>query len=210
MGGKKCIQNLTRKILKWRNILRDLGVDGKIVSKRIFKKQNVMTWTGLKWLKIAYGSVLNHVYGNEASDSIILGNFLRNWSIIDQAWSSRTMVRYAVTTQKTTIDIFTALRTWNIKYLFTSLQREISGSHGGEYEYGCLLGCCIVQSGLFSSSWWWRQQAPLKRRWTSTRLHGATIQKTAIFKLTWIYRSNYITKVHGLCWIGSMWKTNSF
>jgi hypothetical protein len=21
---------------------------------------------------------------------------------------------------------------------------EISGSHGGEYEYDCLLGCCVV------------------------------------------------------------------
>jgi hypothetical protein len=27
-----------------------------------------------------------------------------------------------------------------------------------------------------SSPWWWRQQAPLKRRQTSTRLHGATTQ----------------------------------
>jgi hypothetical protein len=24
---------------------------------------------------------------------------------------------------------------------------EISGSHGGEYEEGCLLGCCAVYSG---------------------------------------------------------------
>jgi hypothetical protein len=24
---------------------------------------------------------------------------------------------------------------------------EISGSHGGEYEYDCLLGCCAVYSG---------------------------------------------------------------
>jgi hypothetical protein len=29
--------------------------------------------------------------------------------------------------------------------------RQISGSHGGEYEDGCLLGCCA------SSPWWWRQ-----------------------------------------------------
>jgi hypothetical protein len=27
--------------------------------------------------------------------------------------------------------------------------------------------------------WWWRQQAPLKGRWTCTRLHGTTSQKTA-------------------------------
>jgi hypothetical protein len=29
--------------------------------------------------------------------------------------------------------------------------------------------------------WWWRQQGPLKRWQTSTTLHGATTQKTAIF-----------------------------
>jgi hypothetical protein len=37
-----------------------------------------------------------------------------------------------------------------------------------------------------SSPWWWRQQGPLKRWFTSTRLHGATIQKTAIFTLQYI------------------------
>jgi hypothetical protein len=33
----------------------------------------------------------------------------------------------------------------------------------------------------YSSPWWWRQQGPLKRWYNSTRLHGATTQKTAIF-----------------------------
>jgi hypothetical protein len=32
------------------------------------------------------------------------------------------------------------------------------------------------------SPWWWRQQWPLKRWWTSTRLHGTTTQNTAIFR----------------------------
>jgi hypothetical protein len=41
------------------------------------------------------------------------------------------------------------------------------GSHGGKYEDSCLLPPC-------------RQQTLLKRRYTSTRLHGATAQKTAI------------------------------
>jgi hypothetical protein len=36
-----------------------------------------------------------------------------------------------------------------------------------------LLGCSALQS-----RWWWRQYAPLKRRSTSTWLHGATHQKT--------------------------------
>jgi hypothetical protein len=45
--------------------------------------------------------------------------------------------------------------------------------------------CCLVQfyrrfrSACCSSPWW--QQTPLKRRQTSTRLHGATTHKTAIF-----------------------------
>jgi hypothetical protein len=26
----------------------------------------------------------------------------------------------------------------------TNIFGEISGSHGGEYEYNCLLGCCAV------------------------------------------------------------------
>jgi hypothetical protein len=34
-----------------------------------------------------------------------------------------------------------------------------------------------------SLPWWWRQYAPLKRRSTSTRLHGAIFQKTIIFML---------------------------
>jgi hypothetical protein len=59
---------------------------------------------------------------------------------------------------------------------FLSLQPipcDIWGSHGGDYEDGCLLGCR-------RSPWWWRLQVPLKRRKTST---GATTQKTAIFNL---------------------------
>jgi hypothetical protein len=31
------------------------------------------------------------------------------------------------------------------------------------------------------SPWWWRHKVQLKHRWTSTILHGATTQKTAIF-----------------------------
>jgi hypothetical protein len=37
--------------------------------------------------------------------------------------------------------------------------------------------CCLHYHSL---PWWWRQQVLLKRRWTSTGLHGATTQKTAI------------------------------
>jgi hypothetical protein len=34
-----------------------------------------------------------------------------------------------------------------------------------------------------SSPWWWRQQALVERQLMSTRLHGATTQRTATFKL---------------------------
>jgi hypothetical protein len=51
-------------------------------------------------------------------------------------------------------------------------------------EDGCLLG---------DSPWWWRQQGPLKRWYNSTRLHGATTQKTAIFILIAVKTSNPIS-----------------
>jgi hypothetical protein len=30
------------------------------------------------------------------------------------------------------------------KVIFGTMVNEISGSHGGEYEDGCLVGCCAV------------------------------------------------------------------
>jgi hypothetical protein len=43
--------------------------------------------------------------------------------------------------------------------------------------------------------WWWSQQAPLKRRLTSTRLHGATSQKTVILILAAVRTWN-LTKLY--------------
>jgi hypothetical protein len=69
-------------------------------------------------------------------------------------------------------------------------------------EDGCLLGCSAGESrrslptfqrSLLSPSsgrWWWRQRGPLKRWLPSTRLHGASNQKTAIFVLTAMRTSN--------------------
>jgi hypothetical protein len=45
---------------------------------------------------------------------------------------------------------------------------EISGSHGNDYEDDCLFAFMI------------EEQIPRKHRRTSTRLHGATSQKTAV------------------------------
>jgi hypothetical protein len=33
-----------------------------------------------------------------------------------------------------------------------SLSGEISGSHGGEYEHDCLVGCCTLMMEAVSSS----------------------------------------------------------
>jgi hypothetical protein len=61
---------------------------------------------------------------------------------------------------------------------------EISGSDGGEYEDGCLLGCCAVYSDESSPTFLPNDggSKPLKRRQACTRLHDATTQKTTIFK----------------------------
>jgi hypothetical protein len=62
----------------------------------------------------------------------------------------------------------------------TTFQREISGSHGPEYEDDCLLGYCTVYS-LSAIPDDGGSKAPLKRRSLSTRLNCATSHKTAIF-----------------------------
>jgi len=35
--------------------LEDPGVDGRIILRRIFRKWNVVIWTGLIWLRIGTG-----------------------------------------------------------------------------------------------------------------------------------------------------------
>jgi hypothetical protein len=41
---------------------------------------------------------------------------------------------------------------WVILCSFTYPESEISGSHGGEYEDGCLLGCCTLMMEAASTS----------------------------------------------------------
>jgi hypothetical protein len=48
-----------------------------------------------------------------------------------------------------------------------------------------------------SSPWRWRQQAHLKLWWTSTRLHGATTQKTVIFILATMRTWSLTKKILG-------------
>jgi len=38
-----------------RNHLRDLGVDGKVILRRLFRKWDVRVWTGSSWLRIGTG-----------------------------------------------------------------------------------------------------------------------------------------------------------
>jgi hypothetical protein len=53
------------------------------------------------------------------------------------------------------------------------------GSHGGDYEDGCLLGCSGVQTDMSLPAF---QGSVLPQSYqTHTGPHGATTQKTAIF-----------------------------
>jgi hypothetical protein len=61
--------------MRERDHLKDLGVDGTIVLKWIFKKWDGEPWTGLSWLRI--GQVAGACECcNELSDSIKCGEFL--------------------------------------------------------------------------------------------------------------------------------------
>jgi hypothetical protein len=47
----------------WRNLgervhLEDVGVDGRIILRSIFRKRNVEAWTGLIWFRIGTGDRL--------------------------------------------------------------------------------------------------------------------------------------------------------
>jgi hypothetical protein len=45
--------------LKKRYRLEELGVDGKIILKQMFKKKNGVAWTVLSWLRIETGGGLS-------------------------------------------------------------------------------------------------------------------------------------------------------
>jgi hypothetical protein len=58
--------------------------------------------------------------------------------------------------------------------------------------------------------WWWRQQVPLKRWQTSTRLHSTTTQKTAIFSLFTSGEVHFLVNadIHKQnCWLFCNWKS---
>ena len=59
-----------------RDNLEDIGVDGKIILKWIFKKWDEEPWAQFLWLSVGTGVAGACEYGNEHSGSIKCGQFL--------------------------------------------------------------------------------------------------------------------------------------
>jgi hypothetical protein len=53
-GGKRCVV-FWWGILRERDHWGDPGIDGMIISRRIFGKWDVEVWTGWSWLRIETG-----------------------------------------------------------------------------------------------------------------------------------------------------------
>jgi hypothetical protein len=72
---KRGVYRVLVKKREGKNHLEDLAVDGKIILRWIFRKQDVGAWTGLIWLRIGSGGGTCKC-GNEPSCSIKCGGFL--------------------------------------------------------------------------------------------------------------------------------------
>jgi hypothetical protein len=84
--------------------------------------------------------------------------------------------------------VFFAVRTEFLNIIYTSFGFKglvIEWQHNFcQWVWVCLVGFEVltaVSTKMAVLPWWWRQQGPLKRWYISTRLHGATTQKTAIW-----------------------------
>jgi len=55
MGERRSVYGILVGNLKERDLLGDLGVDGRIILRWIFGKWDVGIWTGSSWLRIGKG-----------------------------------------------------------------------------------------------------------------------------------------------------------
>jgi hypothetical protein len=56
MGDRGGVYRVLEGNLRKRNHVEDLGVDGTIILKRIFKNWDREAWIGLLWLRLQTGS----------------------------------------------------------------------------------------------------------------------------------------------------------
>jgi len=71
----RCIQVFGGGILRERAHLDDPGLNGRIILRWIFRKLDVVVWTGSRWLRIGHMAGTCKC-GNEPLGSIKCGEFL--------------------------------------------------------------------------------------------------------------------------------------
>jgi len=58
LGRRETYTGFSRGNLKERDSVGDLGADGRIILRWIFRKWDVRVWTGSSWLRIGTGGGL--------------------------------------------------------------------------------------------------------------------------------------------------------
>ena len=73
MGERRGAYRVWWGVLRERGHLEDLGVDGRKILRWIFRKRNVVAWTGSRWLRMMAGTC---ECGSEHLDSLKCAEFL--------------------------------------------------------------------------------------------------------------------------------------